>query len=726
MRPRSWILALSGALSMQLACSQAQEATRTPATPSGTAGSADTVRYTRSSKTLSPTTAKPPVKNFYKELFGEEAVEDNKSSRATTTKSVETPSGSSTSPTSTTPDVRRSAATTNVPASASGTDSATSKSNHATPPATGQVVRTRRFVSPQTAENSRESKQNPDINPPTTAADASTQTSGNQASARADKSTSTTHPVARPATHEWWAGPDSSSAASVVTPTQTSATREASEVKQATHEKSSQEADHLYIVPIRGQSEPASRQAPAPAGRSEQTTVLPTIVTEWVARTDIHVGQEGALDLVVKNTGERAVAKVLIEAAFPPIIRLTQAEPKPTVQGEKLQWTIENLGAGAHRTLSVKIIPSRRGDLAISTQVQVVTSTQAQFRIDEPQLKLAVKGPQEVWLGDSAAQLLTVQNPGSGVARHVEVTVKLSEGLEHRDGPVLKFRLGSLAPGESQQIRIPLVAVKGGAQTLEMMAVGAGELTSTAQAKIQVLAPSLQASITGPGLRYKGRQARYTIVIKNDGAVANNNVRVIQRLPSGFQFVSAERGGRYEASQRTIQWWVGRLEPGQETTLACELIADELGQHTHQVQVTSEAGINVQAEVVTRVEGIAAMETELVDLNDPVETGVETAWELRVRNSGSKAAEQLSVVCELPTGVTLLSARGAAVGSQQGQTITFKPLAELAPGQQAIYRIHVKGHTEGVHRLRVQVKSAAVGEPITLEEPTRFYQDARP
>jgi hypothetical protein len=75
--------------------------------------------------------------------------------------------------------------------------------------------------------------------------------------------------------------------------------------------------------------------------------------------------------------------------------------------------------------------------------------------------------------------------------------------------------------------------------------------------------------------------------------------------------------------------------------------------------------------------------------------------------------------------VELLSAKGATEGLADAKNVTFRSLKQLAPGQQAVYRVQVRGTVEGSHRLRARVTSDSLDQPLMMEEATKFYSDAR-
>lgn len=494
-------------------------------------------------------------------------------------------------------------------------------------------------------------------------------------------------------------------------------------VIQAGFDKGTQ-TESSFIQPVRATSEaPAPKLASAAAPAVTQTTA-PHLAVEWSKVGDINVGQECEVHLIARNTGSGPATQVKLEATFPTTVRLVSAEPKPEASSDKLVWSFESVPAGSEKKIAIKLIPSRRGDLGTSAQVSYAAQSSAVFKVEEPLLKVAIKGPKEVLLGDPASQMITISNPGTGVAHNVKLEAVMSEGLEHPRGERLTIEIGSINPGDSQMVRLGLSAAKGGVQSLQVAATSSSEASATAAEKISVIAPSLAVNVTGPGLRYVGRAATYTVNVVNDGTVANNNVRATYKVPEGFQFVSADRGGKYDAGQRTIHWFLGRMEGGQTSQVTCELTALGQGDFQHLCSVISDSGVKAEGTVATSVKGAASLSTEIVDLNDPVEVGVETAWEIRVKNEGSKAASNIAVVCELPDHVQVISAKGPTQGVADQKMIVFKGLPQLAPGQQAIFQVLVKGVAEGSHRLRARVTSDSLDEPLMMEEATKFYADS--
>lgn len=444
---------------------------------------------------------------------------------------------------------------------------------------------------------------------------------------------------------------------------------------------------------------------------------------KWIKKSEINVGQECAFELVVKNEGQQAVKDVLVEAFFPVTVRLTDSIPRPDSSRDHLEWKFESLKAGETKTIQITMIPSQRGAISASANVRFTNVLTESFTVAEPLLQVAVKGPTNVMIGEPASQSVTISNPGTGTLHNVVLEAEIPKGLEHVTAEYLQMRVGSLNPGETRTIRLALAAVLGGEQVVKVMAKAEGGLVQATQARVNVIAPKVQVAIDGPGLRYKGRSAQYVITTLNDGAAATNNVRVLHKIPAGFEFVKADHGGQFNPEDSTISWFLGRMEPGQSANVNLELKTKTIGNYVHHVRAISEHNVKSDAQIQTRIEGTAQLVLEIADLDDPVEIGTETGYKVVVQNDGSKSASNVSVSCELPPGVELISATGPTQHIAENGVVVFKSLGDLAPGDSVQYQVIVRGTVEGNHRFRARLASDSIRDPLLFEELTRFYRD---
>lgn len=445
------------------------------------------------------------------------------------------------------------------------------------------------------------------------------------------------------------------------------------------------------------------------------------VTAEWVKKSDITIGQECVCDLVVKNTTDADVADVEVEAYMPSNVELVGTSPAPTSSGQSLVWKLQSLKAGESQAITIRMIPRERGNIATQAFVRFSKAASTTFSVAEPMLAVELSGPQEVMVGEAASQTVTVRNPGTGIASNVKVEALIPSGLEHSRGDRLVMDLGSLNPGEARPVRLALAAISGGRHTVEVRAQADGDLIQTCAAEVSVIAPKLAAEIQGPGLRYLGRQAVYTLTVNNDGAANTDNVRVMHKIPEGFEFVSSDKGSRYDSSTRLLTWFVGSLGRGETAESHVTLKGTEAGSYTHFIRATSEQGIVSDSQVTTRVEGAANLSLDVEDADDPIEIGAEASYTITVANDGSADAANVALSCEIPDGAAYVVANGPVSHSTRSQRVEFRPIGTLAPGESAKFQVTVRGLNAGNLRFRARLTSDAGQEPLSAEEVTKFY-----
>jgi uncharacterized repeat protein (TIGR01451 family) len=233
----------------------------------------------------------------------------------------------------------------------------------------------------------------------------------------------------------------------------------------------------------------------------------------------------------------------------------------------------------------------------------------------------------------------------------------------------------------------------------------------------------LAMSIGGPDFRYVGRPATFQVVVQNKGTAPAHNVRVRCAVPQSFAFLSAKDYGKFDAASKTVNWFVEQVPAGGEKVLECELRALDRGKFPFLAAAQGERGLSATAQHETAVEGIAAILLEVIDLDDPVEVGAETAYEVLVTNQGTDFATDVRVRLDVPEGMVVTGVKGPTAGVVENGTVIFEPVPRLAPRADAIYRIAIRGQKPGDFRVSVQVQSDTLRSPVTEDESTKVYQD---
>jgi uncharacterized repeat protein (TIGR01451 family) len=470
---------------------------------------------------------------------------------------------------------------------------------------------------------------------------------------------------------------------------------------------------------------PAVEEHPADTDQAGQNGKQePSVSLEWVGPSATKLGMATDYSVVVRNTCAIPVQQVLVRVRLPAGMSCGGTEPRAVAENNVLVWDVGTLLPKQEKSLAMKIQAENKGDLTPQAWVTFTGSSLMHVVIREPKLHLRASATDKVLVGDTVSFSLTVTNPGDGPAEQVKIQATLSEGLEHPKGNRVEVNVGKLNPAETRSIQVICAARSGGPQKCDGVAMAEGGLHAEASADVNVIMPRLEMQLVGPALRYLDRKATYTVKVTNPGDAPTTNVSVTAQMPGGFKFTGASDGGQHDFNARTISWFLGEIGPAQTREVKFEAMAISPGDHKFKATATAARGLTVEGECVTKVEGVSALLTEVVDTEDPIEVGAGTTYEIRITNTGSKTENDIKLLCTVPEKMQFVSAQGPCKFAQEGSTVIFEPLAKLTPRADAIFRVQVKGVQAGVVRFKIQVTSASIPDPIVRMESTTIYSDS--
>jgi uncharacterized repeat protein (TIGR01451 family) len=480
-------------------------------------------------------------------------------------------------------------------------------------------------------------------------------------------------------------------------------------------------------VPFSGRISHAVRpeRAGDPAGSNDNPTGRqePSVCLEWTGPASARVGAPGDYSLIVRNSCPIPIQQVLIRVRIPAGMSVSGTEPKGLAEGNVLVWDLGTLAPRQHKVLTMRLVAQTRGDLLPQAWVTFTGSSVLRVKVREPKLALQVSAPEKLPQGETAAFTLAVSNPGDGSAEQVHVRATLSEGLEHPRGGKIDFDVGNLAAGESRTVTLLCTTRSGGPQRCAATAEADGGLSARGSAALAVIAPRLDLKVTGPGLRYLGRKAVYTFKVTNPGDAPAANVAVTDAVPEGFKVLGATGGGRHDPSARSVSWFLGEIPAGASREVQLEVQAAQAGELRHRAAAVGVRGLRAEAELLTRVEGLSALLVEMVDTEDPIEVGSETAYEVRISNTGSKVETDIKLAATIPDLMDFVGAQGPVHCRAEGKTLVFEPIEQLAPQASVVLRIRAKARAAGTVRFKIQLTSSSLVEPVIKMEPTRIYAD---
>ncbi len=449
----------------------------------------------------------------------------------------------------------------------------------------------------------------------------------------------------------------------------------------------------------------------------------PSITIQKLAPEQIQVGKRCTFAIRIQNSGQRTAQNVQIRDEIPLGTELVGTAPRATVSGSEIVWDLGTLSPGEERTVEMELLPKEEGELGSVARVTLSAQASAKSRCTRPELALRLTSKPQVHLGDQHIVQIEISNPGSGDATGVMLLETIPNGVSHEAGPALEFEIGTLRAGENRRMELVLTAEQAGKIHNVMTARADASLQVEADCEFEVIAPKLQLSIAGPQRRYLERPATYRVSVDNPGTAAAKDVQLVTHLPEGMQFVSANNMGEYDSSTHSVHWSLAELPASERGTVELVALPIESGTQTLQVSSKARQGLEDRTDKQVVVEGLSALMFEVVDVEGLIEIGGETTYEIRVQNQGSKTATNVQIVAVMQPGLRAISGQGETRHAIEGERVIFAPLPQLAPKAETTFRIQAQGVRPGDQRVRVQITSDDLQQPITKEVSTRVYAD---
>jgi len=471
-------------------------------------------------------------------------------------------------------------------------------------------------------------------------------------------------------------------------------------------------------------SPPAGEGTGRPGAQQLEGSQTPTLTIEKAAPAEIQVGKPATFTIKVRNTGSATASGVEIHDEVPKGTQLVSTTPKARQEADgKLVWDLGGMKPGAETTAQMQLMPLSEGEIGSVATVTFRADASVRTKATKPELTVKVTGPTKVMIGENAVLKIKISNPGSGAASGIVLSENVPPGLKHAAGKELEFEVGTLRPGESRELDLMLTAVEPGMADNLLTAHADANLQAEDHAQLEVIAPALKLSMTGPKRRYLERSATYNISVSNPGTAPAKDIELVTTLPKGLKFVEANNAGQYDKATHSVYWSLEELPAQESGSVTLTTLPIEPGELKMQIKGQAKQGLSDSREEIVAVEGLSAILFELVDVSDPIEVNGETSYEIRVINQGSKAAGNIQIVALLPEEMKPLSADGPTRFTIDGQRVVFQSLASLAPKADTTYTFKARALQPGDLRVRVQLMSDEIRTPITKEESTRVYAD---
>jgi|GEM_PF-512680 len=312
---------------------------------------------------------------------------------------------------------------------------------------------------------------------------------------------------------------------------------------------------------------------------------------------------------------------------------------------------------------------------------------------------------------------VTVKNNGPDKANSIEITDILPKGLEfvsynstkgyYNDG---FWKFCCLEVGESQNLEI-ITRVKAIGVVKNIVTASAKEydhnpsnnraessVNVDSSCDLQVMKLSNQSTVN-----YK-QLVKWNLIVKNNGPSDATRVVVLDTLPEGLTFISAQGDGTYST---TGTWYIGDLASGQTKELAIITRCDEVGEFTNVAVVKCDQhdynSSNNRAEKTVTVPPAADLAITKSVSKVQYEVGDLIAYRIEIVNNGPSTARNINVSEFMGDSLEFKSAFTAS-GDYDSVNHVWH-LSSLANDEKTYMAINAIAKNEGMANNRVSVVS---------------------
>ena len=440
-------------------------------------------------------------------------------------------------------------------------------------------------------------------------------------------------------------------------------------------------------------------------------TITPTVtdlsLSQTANQTSPNVGQNVIYTLVVENAGPDTASNVVVRDLLPAGLDFVNAIPSQgNYDASNGRWTVGVVPPGVTPSLQLEatvVTPGSKSNVAeiiaadqydLDSQpgnANAGEDDQASLVVTPPVSDLSIQKQIDISrprIGDNVQYTVTVSNSGPNDASGVSVLDLLPASLSFAGASTVSgaydsnsgiWSIGEIGSGQSVVLTIEgtVISATGGTNTAEIYAAdqydpdstpGNGVASEDDQAAVQFSPATADLSLVKTANRSEvnvGEQVTFEIVVTNAGPDIATGLSVLDSMPPGLGFASANPvTGNFDSS--TGIWTIGELAVNASTSLAIVANAIDPGLSTNVAQVQSvdqldpdslpgnhQLSEDDQSSVSVTAAQIDLQLSMVVDQSAP-NVGDRVRFTLRVDNDGPSNATGVAVRDLLPSGLSYL------------------------------------------------------------------------
>ena len=381
---------------------------------------------------------------------------------------------------------------------------------------------------------------------------------------------------------------------------------------------------------------------------------------------------------------------------------------------ETLAFTVDQLKGGDTRKFVARVYATKTGDFRSRAYAEAVDSDLSARsenvgpEIVGAELQVDVQGRNAVPSDTPAVFTATVTNTGLAPAENVQVAVHIPEHANLRRMSEVQLR---------QRDPSQLATDRRSSQ--------ANPSQDRSQSRGQVQ-EATNESVNQPN----AEQTAAERLTQGRRTAQQNQTAGAATAESGS---AADQQAEMQAGMRAEEFSIERLEPGQsaqfdyvltarnQDKIDTRVIARSVCNFDSDQGVSYDAASEDTAIASTRIVRLPGLQVYTLDDADPVEVGSPITYTIRVKNEGDAPDQDIQITATLPEQMKLDNADGPTESQQEGKTITFQPIDQLNPGEEAEYTLTATVQSAGAVQLKVELVSQSFTSPVETAEPTRLY-----
>ena len=274
------------------------------------------------------------------------------------------------------------------------------------------------------------------------------------------------------------------------------------------------------------------------------------------------VGDPINVTMEVSNPGDHPAESVKLTA--------TLADGLESLRGNKIAHEVGMLAPGETRTIQLPCAAKASGSQKCEVYVEGSDGLRAfdsvAVLVMQPKLGLDVSGPKKRYLGRPAVYSFKVSNPGDAPAKNVFVTELIPVGFKYSKADSagqhdavtrqVKWFIAEIAPGESKEVTVELIATTAGDHKHKVSATSTRGASAEGEVATQVegvSAISMEVRDTDDPVEV-GADTTYEIVIANTGSQPETDLKLTCTLPPQMKLKTIEGPVRYTLTGADINF----------------------------------------------------------------------------------------------------------------------------------------------------------------------------